>query len=290
MDFAFNASALVAGGSVERNQVITTTPSLGSVMLAPTGGEGRTVVSSYFSEELEIAQAETRVAGRRWLEKDEPRFTTWTSVLMRGVSIFGRVHVGEMGTTMTSTRGFDDGDDHEFDVRIWFRNVRVDGRKIDVVIDDPLMRMKRYDEIHSFLGSQRTAAESVAKRHDANGDALSRALKERKPVRVSLVETIKGWEHEALATIRVRGLGTLRFGELMLKPGQRRVNLILAEFGTPRSGEEAIRARVQRPDPGNESDAVHALNASDEAPSLDGPTGGSMILGSGEGNGTPVEP
>lgn len=277
MDFAFNASALAAGAVIERGQVIATTQSLGSVVLAPTGGEGRTAVSDYYSEELKLGHAETRVTGRQFVGKDPrsgkdaTRFVTWTSVLMKDVSVFDRVQVGEMGATITSTRGFEEGDDHEFDILIWFHDVRIDRRKIDIGIDERLMRMRRYDDLQNFLGSERSAAASVAKRHDAEGDALTRAVRERKPVRVSLVESIKGWESEALATVHVRGLGTFRFGELMLKPGQRRVNLVRVDFGEPRNAHESA-----------------ALMAEGSTP--DGPTGGSMTLGSGEGNGTPIEP
>lgn len=278
MDFAFNASALGAGGVIERGNVITTLPGLGSVVLPSTGGEGRTAVSNYYSEELELAQAETRVSARQFAErnprtgKDEARFVTWTSVLMKGVSIFSRVHVGEMGMTITSTRGFEDDDDHEFQIRIWFRDIRIDKRNLEIGIDEGLMRMRRYDELQSFLGSKSRAA-SVAKRHDAPPEKLAKALKQRKHVRVSLVESIKGWETPALATIDVRGLGTFRFGELMLKPGHRRVNLIRASLGPPKNEHEANAASLMA-----------------EEPFVESPTGGSMILGTGEGNGTPIEP
>lgn len=277
MDFAFNASALAAGAVVERGNVISTLSGLGSVVLPSTGGEGRTVVSNYFSEELELVQAETRVSARRFAErnpktgKDEARFVTWTSVVMKGVSIFSRVHVGEMGATITSTRGFEDDDDHDFQIRIWFRDIRIDQRKLEIRIDDGLMRMRRYDELQSFLGSKRAA--SLAKRYDAPPEKLAKALKQRRAVRVSLVESIKGWERPALATIDVRGLGTFRFGELMLKPGHRRVNLIRASFGPPKNENKASLASLVA-----------------EQSSVESPTGGSMILGTGEGNGTPIEP
>lgn len=278
MDFAFNASALAAGGVIERGNVITTLSGLGSVVLPSTGGEGRTAVTNYYSEELELAQAETRVSARQFIEKnpktgkEEARFATWTSVLMKDVRIFNRVQVEEMGMTISSTRGFEDDDDHEFQIRIWFREVRIGRRKLEVGIDEGLMRMGRYDEFQSFLGSKGKAA-SLAKRHDASPENLANALKQRKPVRVSLVESIKGWETPALATIDVRGLGTFRFGELMLKPGHRRVNLIRASFGPPKNVHK-----------------VKAASFAAEEPFVDSPTGGSMVLGTGEGNGTPIEP
>ena len=281
MDFAFNANALAAGGVIERGNAISTLQGLGSIVLPPTGGEGRTEVSNYYSDALELAHAETRVSARRFVERnartgeDETRFVTWTSVLMKGVSIFGRVHVGEMGTTITSTRGLEDDDDHEFRIRIWFRDVRIGESKLEIRVDSGLERMKRYGELQARLKSEPAAATHLSARLDARPEDLDRAVKERKHVRVSLVERIEGWEAPSVGTIFVRGIGTLTFGELMLKPGQRRVNLIRATLG----------ARKQR----LEQDGGETLRRA-EGSFFDGPTGGSMILGSGEGNGTPIEP
>lgn len=296
MDFAFNASALAAGAEIEFGDAVVTVPSLGSLMLAPNGGQGRAALSGYYSRELKIAQAEATVSGRRFVEKGVPRFATWTSVVMRDVHIFDKVSIGEMGTTLASVRGLDpDDDDHEFDLHIWYRQVTIGKRRIHIGIDEGLKRMKRYKELQDFLQRQRGAGGMLAKRHEPDqktaqtaGEELSRAVSERRLVRIALVERIDGWETEALATIPVRGLGVFRFGELMLKPGQRRINLIRATFGDAGGKDEES--------PGESRHALMARNETDEAPELPesgeppAPTGGSMILGSGEGNGTPIKP
>jgi hypothetical protein len=59
--------------------------------------------------------------------------------------------------------------------------------------------------------------------------------------------------------VDVPGLGKLQFGELLLKQGRRRVNLLRLDFG----------------DPTLESHET---------------SGGSLVMASGEGNGTPVWP
>jgi hypothetical protein len=289
MDFAFNASALGAGAVIERGPNNITTTSVGSVVLAPTGGEGRTVISNYFSQELVIAHAETKVAGRGFIEdpcgKAEQRFTTWTSVVMQGVSIFGRVSVGEMGALMTSTRGFEDEDDHPFKIKIWFRDVEIDGRKLRINVDRALEAMERYEELHGVVSAETVT--SLARRCEAEPERLRKVIGGRKPVRLALVESIEGWEDKTLATVDVRGLGTFRFGELMLKPGQRRINLIRATFGKRRSRRsEDDRHEDDR----HEGVQQHQMRMS-EGPDIPwGPTGGTMTLGSGEGNGTPIEP
>ena len=64
MNFAFNGSALAAGAEIEFGDAVITIPSLGSLMLSPEGGQGRAAVSNYFSQELKIGEAESKVAGR----------------------------------------------------------------------------------------------------------------------------------------------------------------------------------------------------------------------------------
>lgn len=297
MDFVFNASALAAGAVIERGPVITTTTSVGSVVLTPSGGEGRTVVTDYFSDELEIAHAETKVSGRGFVRispdrKEEPRFASWTSVLMKGVKIFGRVEVDEMGTTIASTRGFEDDDDQDFTIQIWFKGVKIrrkkrdqEKRAVEVVIDEKLRKTARYDGLSAFLGSER-AATSMAKRTHGTGEELMENFRKRKHIRLSLVQGIRGFEEETVATVPVEGLGLFRFGELLLKPGVRRVNLIRATFGDDSAPTHDVHeARLM-----DKGDAADAADAADEAPDATEPLKGSMILGSGEGNGTPVEP
>ena len=302
MNFAFNGSALAAGAEIEFGDAVITIPSLGSLMLSPEGGQGRAAVSNYFSQELKIGEAESKVAGRKFIgEKGEPRFATWSSVVMKDVHVFDKVHVGEMGTALLSTRGLEDEDDHEFDLYIWFQGVQVGKRKIHIQIDEGLRGMKRYRELQAHL-RQEGAVDELAKRHSSDPSAAKKAAHElakcvdaRKPVCVSLVQRIDGWETKALATIPVRGLGTFRFGELMLKPGQRRINLIRATFGDAENGNEAPRMvmhALSRNAP-NDADTTGDADSFDESTTSGeppAPKGGSMILGSGEGNGTPIGP
>jgi hypothetical protein len=279
MEFAFNASALAAGAEIERANVVTTLPSLGSVMLVPSGGQGRAAVSGYYSAELQLGYAETLVSGRKLPGQD--RFATFTSVLMKDVLIFNRVYVGEMGTTISSERGFEDEDDHEFEITLFFDNVRVDGKPVRIRKDEALLKTKRYADLGGYCGSEGFAGAA----------AVQAAVREKQLVRMSLVRDIEGWDTIDLATIYVPGLGRFRFGELMLKPGQRRVNLIHAFFGRQRGrhGREE-RGAVK-----------HAVRSTEGPPDLDGSDpeesaqstsepSGEMITGSGEGNGTPIKP
>src|SRR4028119_885902 len=105
MEFTFNASALGAGGVIQRGNVITTIPSIASVALAPTGGEGKSIEKDYYSEELSFSHAETRVQGR---DHGDGFYTTSTYVLIRDLRIFNQLSGAEMRATVTSTRSLDD--------------------------------------------------------------------------------------------------------------------------------------------------------------------------------------
>jgi hypothetical protein len=282
-DFTFNASALGAGGVIERGNVTYTIPSLASVALAPTGGDGRTVVSNYWSEELSFSHAETRVFGR---ETTKEMYTTSTNVLMKDVNVLNKLMVGEMRAVITSTRGLDGGDDHEFEIEASYDGVRVGRSKAFPRIDVRLKRVKTYEQLGQFLSGNAAAAGleppadegALARRFNANSTAeITRLILQKKPVQGSLVEHVEGLEKAPVApTIFVPGLGSVRFAELMYKPGRRRLNLIRIMFGPQKHETEGPRAFMMM---------------AEESPHDDGgPTGGSMTLGSGEGNGAPVEP
>jgi hypothetical protein len=292
MLFAYNASALGAGGIIERGNVITTIPSLASVALAPTGGEGRSVVSNYVSQELSFAHAETRVYGRRFTDKNgDASFTTSTYVLMKDVNIFDRVTIGEMGSTVTSTRGLNGGEDHDFEISLWYDDVRIDGKKRGPRIDARLRELKRYEDLPKLLAERTAAAggegRSLAERFNGTTDEIVKLVSEKKPVQGSIVEGLEQEESAAVTarqllppTIYVERLGTVYFGEFMLKPGRRRLNLLRVQFG-PRVDTPMPRARIMA--------AERPMDDSDDS-GTGGVTGGSMTLGSGEGNGTPIGP
>ena len=289
MDFAYNASALGAGGVIERGPVTYTIPSLASVALAPTGGEGRSVVTDYVSQELSFSHAETRVFGHRHTDREgAPVFTTSTYVLMKDVNVFGRVRVGEMGSIVTSTRGLDGDDDHEFELRIWFRDVVIDGTRYRTRIDAGLRELRRYDELPKLLTERMAAAAgaSRAERFKGTEEQILDLVKERKPVQGSIVAGLEEEDDDRQSAVARRkvlppvrtvpGLGTVHFGELMLKPGRRRLNLLRIEFGPQVDFAMPNALMMHTEGPGDDFDG--------------GITGGSMTLGSGEGNGIPIGP
>ena len=282
MEFTFNASAIGAGGIIQRGDVTYVIPSLASVALAPTGGEGRSVVSNYVSEELSFSHAETRVYGRQ--HPKERVYTTWSYVYIRHLQVFDKLSIAEMRATVTSTRKFDDTEDQPFELEISYKGVSVGGRPLDLKVDEAVESVRRYDDLAGIVGGRHLPAGLVAAR-DRKGlaarfnakspDVLSERLKEKKAVQGSIIETVEGGiAKPSHNRIFIPGLGTVIFGELMLKPGRRRLNLLRIELG-----EAAGSTHF-----GGGGRPVMAMMTAES------PRTGSMTLGSSEGNGTIVGP
>ncbi len=278
MEFTYNASALGAGGVIQRRGITTNIPSLASVALAPTGGEGKTIVSNYFSEELSFSHAETRVSGQ---QTGPNEFTTYTYVFIKNLRVFDRLAIGEMRGTVTSIHADRDGDgddDHDFQLEASYRDVRAAGHEVVPAIDLCVGSLKRYNQLRDVLkpGARSLPpglvapdnVKALAQRFNAKDPAeLEKLISERRALHGSLVESVRGDIANKHHKVHVPGLGTVRFAELMLKPGRRRVNLLRIALGT------------------NET-----LESNGENESLSSPDDGSMTIGSVEGNGTPVFP
>ncbi|MEO8380216.1 MAG: hypothetical protein ABI779_11185 [Acidobacteriota bacterium] len=295
MEFTFNASAIAAGGIIERGNVTSVIPSLASVALAPTGGDGRTVVSNYVSEELSFSHAETRVFGR---EVAKDLFTTSTYVLVKDLRVFDKLAIGELRGEATSTRSFADEDDHDFTLTVAYRGVVIAGKEVNPKIDLSIKSLRRYQHLDQILsaGSGRAAKlpdglvatkdkKALAERFNARTPVdLSERLKDLKAVQGSMIEQVEGRvttsKHHK---IFIPDFGTVRFGELMLKPGRRRVNLLRITFGN----KDLL---------GLENESVKVTSRSltsgsvNEDPEEEDGFRGSMTIASVEGNGTIVGP
>lgn len=317
MEFTYNASALGAGGVIEygnrENRISTAIPSLASVALAPSGGEGRSVVSNYVSEALSFSHAETLVAGR---EAAKDRFTTFTYVYIRDLRIFDKLFIEELRGTVQSTRDLrDHDDDHEFQVDAFYRNVAVGKVMVAPRIDVDLRSCPRYDDVQKLLTSSSRDGENRLTRFGATTAQkkakLDSRFKERQAVQGSLVRDVDSAEQSIAHKVYVPGLGTIRFGELLYKPGRRRLNLLRIVFGCnePRDiAMERMQERKEKPLPvfkksagENEPEMQTAQfmmsgGAEPMAFSLEDSTsggteiGGTMTVASVEGNGAPLFP
>lgn len=282
MEFTYNASALAAGGVFRTRGVSTVVPSLASVALAPTGGQGRSVISNYVSEEVSFSHAETRVSGE---ETELGVFTTYSYVFIKDLRVFDSLAIGELRGTVTSIhRERDADDDHDFQLEVSYRDVRAEGHDVIPALDLCVGSIKRYRQLRDVLSAPadgRTSlagglvappdVQALAERFNAaSPEELDKLVMERRALQGSLIEKVDGAvSRRHHNKVFVEGLGTVRFGELMLKPGRRRVNLLRITFGA-----DETHRRV--------NEALALEDNSDD--------GGTMTLGSVEGNGMPVYP
>jgi hypothetical protein len=297
-EFTFNASAIGAGGIIQRGDVRYVIPSLASLALAPTGGEGRSITTNYYSEELSFSHAETRVYGHE--HPGGGVFTSFTYVFMKDVRVFDRLYINEMRGTIQSTRKFKDPEDHDFKVEFWYEGVRVRGRgadkpqPVDPKADRTIESVRRYEQLEQLLTGGRIPQDVVAP-SDRKGlaqrfsvkapDSVAQRFKDKRAVRGSIVQTIEGGVEGCRHNkIFIPGLGTVIFGELMAKPGRRRLTLLRIALGDV--------PQMDFGDEGPEADAGGGGGAAmdfQEAPTGPG-LGGSMTVASVEGNGTIVGP
>ncbi|HEX7828319.1 MAG TPA: hypothetical protein VF787_01625 [Thermoanaerobaculia bacterium] len=260
MEYAFNATALGLGGAIERGHNTTLIPSLGSVVLPSTGGVGTSEIFNYRSDEVSFSMMQTRVGGSRIADG---LYSAYSDILMRDVNLFDRVFVRQMQLTLTSTRRVVEGEQGEarFEIRASYGGVRIDEDEVIPELDLEMCSLETYGQ---FLQIASEEPERIAEKLDQPPTQVT-AMVQPRPippvVRSSIVQKVHS--PEVLCNRRnklhVPGLGALHFGELLLKQGRRRVNLLRLDYGD-----------IMQEGPGGD--------------------GGSIVMASGEGNGTPVWP
>lgn len=294
VQFTYNASAVAGGGVIEKNDgSVLIVPSLASVALSPAGGEGVAVQHNYSSPEVSFSFAETRVFGR---EIAKNVFHTETNVYITNLRVLDVLSIAALQANVKSTRILhpdDHDDDHEFEL---------DASYVGVVAHDPKTRtshpvapkidlsmkgLKRYRDLKALVDrSPRSGGNKklLERFDDAPDAALKDALGKGRPILGSLVETVEDEAAPKKGAVRlarhgnklhIPGVGTVRFGELMLKPGRRRVNLLRFEFGA-----NMLQSLL----------GGAGGNPQDDEEGPDTYTGGTLTMASVEGNGSPLYP
>ena len=261
--YAFNASALGLGGVLTSGSVRTTIPSLASVALAPTGGEGSSVVENYNCHGISFTRAESRVFGT---DLSEGVYTTYADVYITNLTIFDRLRIALMGATVTSTRNVENGESL-FEVRVTYRGISAEGNEVIPVLDYNLCNAPTYgDFVNALNGEVDRYADSFGVQPAALRSALQ-ATPAQEPLAGTLVSDYRipadcGIVRSGSAIV-VPGIGRAHFGEFLFKPGRRRVNLLRLKLGAFEEGAVALEAVGD---------------------------GGDLTAGSVEGNGTPPIP
>jgi hypothetical protein len=283
-DFTFNASAIGVGGLLTDGEVTTAIPSLASVALAPTGGEGFSEETNYNQYGVSFTKAESRVVGQK-IAPDT--YATYVNVLISNFAVRNRLKIGCMQASMTSIRNIKD-DDSRFEFRAAYRGVSFDGNEIAPELDLDLIGCSTYDEFRRHLGC---STKDFAQRFGYAGEpALVSALTSPRQPAIcgTLVKPLDA--QQALVNsedsgiiltghkIVVRDFGSVNLAEFLFKPGRRRVSLVRLDF------DERFVSTSPAPD------ATPVARAFVLADGGGNGGGGSLTGGSVEGNGSTIPP
>ena len=313
MGFAFHANTLAFGGQIEEPGVRTKfLPSEASVTLPPGGGIGQAVSGPYFKEGIYFESANSYVNGS---SNGDQVYNTVARVEVTGLDIQGRIQVPFMNTTVRSQNQRDTdgclGESH-----IWFDanivGLVIDGHVIEVDFNpEPFRRWATYGEfVDAFTTMDPKEAQELIEAYNwpvnecqtIQEDGTTKFHVPRRcttGIRASLLRSttpklspgeISGITRRGY-TIEVAGFGLIHLGEVLLKAGRRRVNLLRVEVGKTLDSLPILRAPLAAAS-GEPLTNVVALDGAPENLTLagSGGPGGSYTFASGEGNGTDFVP
>lgn len=264
VEYTFNASALGVGGQYTQGGQEIVVPSLASVVLAPTGGSGTAEVIDYSSEAVSFKSARSRVSGRS--NVDGTVFATESEIVIEGLNVFNKLSVRKLRALVTSTHSTNRGDEEgAFSVNAEYEGIMVDDCVIAPAVDDARCKAT-YNEHRSQVLSSHGApfATGGAESEDVSGlrgDIVRTSVVKELPIQSLPGACVKT---DGRNVLTIPGVGRIYFGELLVKRGKRRVNLLRIELG---------------PQPGEDRTATPYVADS-----------GMLSIGSGDGNGEPIWP
>ena len=239
--YDYNASALGLGGVLKHHNGATTViPSLASVRLAPTGGEGSAEVSNYDKDGVSFSTAHSSVRG---YDSEYRTFTTTSEVYMTNLNLFGRLQVAILESSISSTRDvFENGeltaqadpDNARFSMKASILGLKIDGVEVIPKFDFELSACSTY-----ALFTDRISGDGLgtyAQQFGVEEEALQTALTAQvQPIRASFVSDLQHVPTSQFGPRRgfklpVKNFGTVHFGELVVRAGHRHVNMLRIEF------------------------------------------------------------
>jgi hypothetical protein len=227
MEYAFNASALGLGGIIERGRTTTVIPSLGSVVLPSTGGEGSAEIRNYDCNDISFSTLQTRVGG---YQVASDLFSTYSDILISNLNVFSRIRVGIMQLTLTSTRQVNsEQSEARFEIRASYRGVSIDDDEIIPQLD---MDMCSFETYGQFLQQALQSPSLIAEKLDQDVESVTAMTRQPSPVvRGSIVAAFASQEQSR-------------------RPGSRQaaIRRASAQAGSP--ARESAPPRLRRSDAG----------------------------------------
>jgi hypothetical protein len=272
--YHYHANALGLGGVLRNDRGVIPVPSLASVALADSGGEGFGQSTNYSQDGVSFSDASCHVLG---YESAPNTFTTSSDVSITNLNLFDRITAARLQMSMRSTREVtgrmateSDPDKATFSMQWTIFGLVIDGVEVIPQFDQELAGWPTYALFDSGQAKRLGVAPSSVT--DPGAAQL---------IRTSFVDAF----NYAPAPIGpsqgfrlpVTNFGTIHFGELVVRPGNRRVNLLRIDFDSMLQAGKGV--------PGQ-----HTMISSAAGTSTQSPSSGNMTLLSLAGNGVPSWP
>ncbi len=282
--YHYHANALGLGGVLRTDRGVIPVPSLASVTLADSGGEGSGQSTNYNQDGISFSEASCNVLG---YESAPNTFTTSSDVTITNLNLFDRVTAARLQMSMRSTREVTGGittesdpDKATFSMQWTIFGLIIDGVEVIPRFDQELVGWSTYADFDK--GYANRLGHAPMSLTDPGATQL---------IRTSFVEAFN-YTPTPIGprqgfVLPVTNFGTIHFGELVVRPGNRRVNLLRIDFdsmlqagkGGPAQREVISNAIRNAP-----------ASAADMGTSTRSPSSGNMTLLSLAGNGVPSWP
>jgi hypothetical protein len=311
--YYYTTNAVGLGGVLKHPDGATTIiPSLASVVLPSTGGEGFNEVMNYNQGGVSFSNARSSVLG---YDSDYRTFTTRADAYITNLNLFGRIKADILQTSISSTREVREELDMEvetnpdnvrFSMQAMIRGLTIDGVEVIPELDLELCECRTYEQFAARIGTD--SAGTDTRQLDGETEEQQTTLTATaRPLLASCFRAIRHQPSDRFGQcdgfkLPVKDLGNVYFGELIVKPGSRHVNLLRIEFNSPYAFSKSAYAQgealVAEPvfkvtssvTGGAETNADATENVTAAAVTAPTYDGGSMTLLSHDSNGVPIWP
>ena len=228
--YAFNANAAGFGGVIRQGNRTTVIPTLASVSLSSAGGEAEDSISYYDRDGISFTRAQTRAGGYTTRREDGLRHSTFTEVLLLNLRIFDRIAIARMQAVLTSTRDLMFGnpvaqlvpDRTQFWSKLIYHGVEIDGKEIDLDIDDELCESMTYQDFFDRVNKREPKLLAEPEGEEFAAREKDKLLRQTLNAGLTKVKNPKARGH----VVDVDDFGRARFGDIIVKPDRRRLSLV----------------------------------------------------------------
>lgn len=252
--YFYHASALGVAGEITR-PIPQTIPSQAATSLAVTGGVASATVENFKVENiLSFRRATAQVAGS--FDNEHRAYTTMAVSTVEGLNVLDVVTADKIVARLSAVHSPKDAESGILAIGSYFENLRIAGQPVQVELADELL--DHYSTFASFDVASKESRKSIS--HHLVGSALHQVAPGEHPSLARLERMFKKqsgslqsgdfyWAtlvdkvKEARSGLRnygsiivVPNFGIIHLAELLIQKGQRRLNMMRLELGSPVAG------------------------------------------------------